>query len=151
MGTETVKRLILLCLISTFLLVTTGCQHLRDTHPEDRLYQDLGERKGIALIVEDVLFLIVDDSRINQQFRGIDVAQFQRNLTDQLCELSNGPCTYSGMNMREAHQGMNISATEFNALTEHLIVAMEKNGIATSAQNRLLKKIAPMHDDVRNL
>ena len=130
-------------------LVLGGCQ-TTNSGPDSTLYQQLGEREGIANVVEDLLYLIVDDERINQQFKGIDVAQFHQNLTDQLCELSGGPCTYSGREMRELHADMAITDTQFNALVEDLILAMEKNNIATGAQNRLLKRLLPLYPDVRN-
>ncbi|WP_228739373.1 group I truncated hemoglobin [Marinobacter arenosus] len=131
-------------------LTLAGCQSAPET-PQASLYQQLGERAGIAQIVEDLLFLIVDDERINQQFRGLDVASFHRNLTDQLCQLSGGPCTYSGRGMREVHAGMAITDTQFNALAENLILAMEENGVGTGAQNRLLKRLIPLYPDIRNL
>ncbi|MBW4935085.1 group I truncated hemoglobin [Marinobacter sp. F4206] len=131
-------------------LTLAGCQSAPET-PEASLYQQLGERAGIAQIVEDLLFLIVDDERINQQFKGMDVASFHRNLTDQLCQLSGGPCTYSGREMREVHADMAITDTQFNALAENLILAMEDNDVPTGAQNRLLKRLIPLYPDVRHL
>lgn len=133
-----------------FSLFLGGCQSL-DSQPDVTLYQQLGEREGIANVVEDLLYLIVDDDRINQQFKGIDVAQFHHNLTDQLCELSGGPCTYTGRGMRELHSDMAITDTQFNALAENLILAMEKNDIPTGAQNRLIKQLVPLYPDIRNL
>ena len=139
-------------------LALAGCQALStppatepNSNTEPTLYQQLGERAGLAQIVEDLLYLIVDDERINHQFKGINVAQFHRHLTDQLCQLSGGPCTYSGRSMRKAHADMAITETQFNALAENLILAMEQNGIGTGAQNRLLKRLIPMHPDIRNL
>jgi len=131
-------------------LVSAGCQSL-NSKPDDSLYQELGEREGIANVVEDLLYLIVDDERINQQFKGMDVAQFHHNLTDQLCELSGGPCTYTGREMRELHSDMAITNTQFNALAENLILAMEQNDIPTGAQNRLIKQLLPLYPDIRNL
>ncbi|OAN89077.1 cyanoglobin [Marinobacter sp. EhC06] len=131
-------------------LLLGGCQSL-NTEPENSLYQQLGEREGIANVVEDLLYLIVEDERINQQFKGMDVAQFHRNLTDQLCELSGGPCAYSGREMRELHADMAITDTQFNALAENLILAMEQNDIPTGAQNRLIKQLLPLYPDIRNL
>ncbi|AOY90306.1 group 1 truncated hemoglobin [Marinobacter salinus] len=131
-------------------MALTGCQSMpADSGPT--LYQQLGERPGIANVVEDLLYLIVDDERINHQFKGVNVAQFHRNLTDQLCELSGGPCNYSGRSMRELHSDMAITDTQFNALAENLILAMEENNIPTAAQNRLLKRIVPLYSDIRNL
>ncbi|MAM51345.1 MAG: group 1 truncated hemoglobin [Marinobacter sp.] len=137
-------------LLMMLALLLGGCQSL-NTEPENSLYQQLGEREGIANVVEDLLYLIVEDERINQQFKGMDVAQFHRNLTDQLCELSGGPCAYTGREMRELHSDMAITDTQFNALAENLILAMEKNDIPTGAQNRLIKQLVPLYPDIRNL
>mgnify|MGYP003677987931 CR=1 FL=1 len=134
-------------LLSAIALVLGGCQSLNNK-PDDSLYQQLGEREGIANVVEDLLYLIVDDDRINQQFK---VDQFHHNLTDQLCELSGGPCTYTGREMRELHSDMAITNTQFNALAENLILAMEQNDIPTGAQNRLIKQLLPLYPDIRNL
>lgn len=130
--------------------LVAGCQTSAPTQNQS-LYQELGQRTGIADIVEDLLFLIVDDGRINQSFRGVNVEQLHRLLTDQLCELSGGPCHYTGRTMRELHADMAITSTQFNALTENLILAMEQNQIATGAQNRLLRKLIPLYPEVRNL
>jgi len=137
-------------LLMMLALLLGGCQSL-NTEPENSLYQQLGELEGIANVVEDLLYLIVEDERINQQFKGMDVAQFHRNLTDQLCELSGGPCAYTGREMRELHSDMAITDTQFNALAENLILAMEKNDIPTGAQNRLIKQLVPLYPDIRNL
>jgi hemoglobin len=144
------RAFILVPVVAVLLLV--GCQtHETRNEPSPQLYEQLGERAGIADIVEDLLYLIVEDDRINEHFAGVDIEQFHTNLTDQLCSLSGGPCTYTGREMRESHADMNITDTEFNALAENLILAMEKNGVATSAQNRLIERIVPMYPDIRNL
>ena len=133
-------------------IMLAACQSPGQTPAKsDDLYQQLGERKGIAVIVEDLLYLIVEDDRINHHFAGIDVNQFHTHLTDQLCSVSGGPCTYTGRGMRESHADMNITDTEFNALAENLILAMEDNGVPTGAQNRLIKRLVPMYPDIRNL
>jgi len=143
-------KLLIASLLLGITLVLGGCQSL-NSQPDESLYQQLGEREGIANVVEDLLYLIVEDDRINQQFKGMDVAQFHHNLTDQLCELSGGPCTYTGREMRELHSDMAITDTEFNALAENLILAMEQNDIPTGAQNRLIKRLLPLYPDIRNL
>lgn len=134
----------------TLMLLLGACQHTPGA-PEGDLYQDLGERSGIAAVVEDLLYLIVDDQRINHQFKGIDVAAFHKHLTDQLCQISGGPCNYTGRDMRELHEAMNITDTQFNALVENLVLAMEKNQIPTTAQNQLLGRLVPLYPDIRNL
>ncbi|WP_111498440.1 group I truncated hemoglobin [Marinobacter bohaiensis] len=129
-------------------VLLAGCQSLAGPPAEDTLYQDLGERTGIANIVRDLLYVVVEDERIAETFRGVDIASLHRNLTDQICYLANGPCTYSGRSMEASHAGLGIDETDFNALAEDLILAMEQNDVPVSAQNRLLKRLVPLHDEI---
>lgn len=140
-------------LMLVLIVGLAGCQTLSKPAKSGEnapLYEALGQRTGIATIVTDLMYRIVDDKRIAFQFKGLDVTRFHRNLTDQICALANGPCTYTGKDMREVHSAMDITATQFNALVEDLILAMEANNVPTAAQNELLAKLAPMYDDVRN-
>ncbi|XOZ32909.1 group I truncated hemoglobin [Halomonadaceae bacterium KBTZ08] len=137
-------RIILsVCVVSALLLTSLPLQAEKAT-----LYNALGKRAGIETLVTGLLERIAKDRRLAPQFRGIDVRRFHHNLTDQLCELSGGPCTYEGKTMRSAHAGMAITETEFNALAEQLILIMEKQGIPTWAQNRLLARLVPLHDHI---
>ena len=140
------KTLLRMAMLAATIVVVVGCA-TSDTS-EDTLYQDLGKRAGIADTVEDLMYRIVEDERIAPQFKGIDVAQFHTNLTDQICELSGGPCTYTGRSMTDVHDGMNVTETQFNALAEQLVLAMEQNGISTSAQNRLLERLVNLHPQI---
>lgn len=135
-----------LALLAALTLMAGCASHQGDGR--DSLYQALGERAGIADIVEDLLYRIVEDDRIASRFKGVDVVQFHTNLTDQLCEISGGPCSYSGRSMEAVHEGMNVTDTQFNALTEHLVLAMEDSGVSTSAQNRLLRRLVELYPDI---
>lgn len=115
------------------------------------LYQDLGEREGIALVMEEMLFNISDDRRIRHHFADADMLNLHQMLTEQICELSGGPCVYSGESMVDSHTGLHISRADFNALVEALQLAMDDNGISISAQNRLLELLAAMHSEIVNL
>lgn len=143
------KSTVMILALASFVL--GGCQTTSNTDAPAGLYEQLGKRAGIASIVEDLLYLIVEDDRINHHFAGIDVEQFHTHLTDQLCNVSGGPCTYTGRSMRDSHADMDITDTEFNALAENLILAMEENDVPTSAQNRLIKRLIPMYPEIRNL
>ncbi|PHR65373.1 MAG: hypothetical protein COA51_05970 [Idiomarina sp.] len=69
-------------------------------------------------------------------------------LSEHICELSGGPCEYSGESMVTVHTGMNISRAEFNAVVENLMTAMDQQQLAVSTQNRLLAILASFHKEV---
>ncbi|WP_445353971.1 group I truncated hemoglobin [Natronospira bacteriovora] len=140
------KRLSILAVFSA--LVLAGCVASPEPAEDDRLYQALGEREGIERIVEDMLIRVTDDVRIAHYFRGIPLGDLRDELADQFCELAGGPCEYTGRDMREAHEDLDLSRADFNALVEHLIAAMERHHVRVPDQNRLLAKLAPMERDM---
>ncbi len=112
------------------------------------LYQALGERPGIARLMDDFVNRLIKDPRIGGHFVDAQPAPLKASLTDQICALSGGPCTYAGADMKTVHADMDIHKGHFNALVEVLQSAMDAQGIPFAQQNRLLALLAPMHRDV---
>ena len=115
---------------------------------DDSLYRDLGAMPGITRIVEGMLLNIARDERIVARFRRIDIQRLRNKLIEQFCVEAGGPCTYTGDSMAESHKGQNVSRSDFNALVEDLIKAMDSEGIPVPTQNRLLARLAPMRGEV---
>ncbi len=135
------KQLILLLL---FFLMACTQQAVQDKS----LYDDLGGKQGIDLLTEKFLWHVLEDDRIVQRFVKSDIRRFQKMFSELICELSGGPCEYSGDNMKLTHAGHDISEAEFNAVVESLLNAMEELNLSVSAQNRLIARLAPMHKDI---
>jgi hemoglobin len=114
----------------------------------DALYQSLGGAEGISHFVDDAVVLILADERIKDQFKDSNMKRLAQLLKEQFCQLSGGPCNYSGDDMKTVHEKLSINSAQFNALAEDLQVAMDKNNVPSSAQNKLLAKLAPMHRDI---
>lgn len=111
---------------------------------DDGVYQGLGGKPGIKNIVDIFVPLLLADPRIKESFVDIDMKNLSMRLEEQFCEVSGGPCKYGGKDMRDIHDGLNITNAQFNALVEDLQIAMEKTGISSRYQNKLLAKLAPM-------
>lgn len=134
-------------IVATFVLAAllSACA---STPPDSRTYDQLGGSTGVQGIVDDLLEAILVDDRINFQFAQTDIVRFREKLTEQICVESGGPCTYTGLSMQESHAGRGIDDVQFNALVEDLVAVMERRNIPVSAQNRLLRRLAPMHGDI---
>ena len=116
--------------------------------PTDVLFQDLGGKDGIKKIVADFLPIVLSDARIKKQFNDADIEHLGKMLVEQFCELSGGPCKYAGKDMKTIHADLGISNAQFNALAEDLQTAMEKQGVSSRAQNKMLAKLAPMQHSI---
>ena len=131
--------------LAAFAAVATGCA----SAPErTTLYAQLGGASGVEQIVDELLYRSTGDRRIAFYFDGVDLDRLDRLLTEQICALADGPCTYSGETMAESHRGMGVDAAAFNRLVELLVDSMEAQAVPVPAQNRLLARLAPMQGDI---
>lgn len=130
------------------LVLLSGCQ----SKPEapDWLYQQLGASAGVTQLVDGLLTKIEHDPQIVHHFRDTDITRFRKLLIEQICQLSGGPCQYTGASMQESHTGFQITAADFDNLVNHLIAVMTAQQVPIAAQNRLLALLAPMQPDVIN-
>jgi len=128
------------------LALVAGCATRRPD--EATPYAQMGGQDGVTAIVDDLLVKISDDARINAKFANANIVRLREKLIEQICAEAGGPCVYTGLGMHEAHAGHGIGAADFNALVEDLIEVMEARRVPIGAQNRLLKRLAPMYGEV---
>jgi hemoglobin len=113
----------------------------------------LGGKKSITAVVDEFVGRVAGDVRINHYFAA-DVkdpkrlAKFKKNLVDQICQGSGGPCKYIGKDMKSAHAGMGISGADFTALVEDLVGALDKFKVGDKEKNDLLAVLGPMKSDI---
>lgn len=133
-------------LLVFLMVLVSACA--QEPPKNDSLYRDLGAMPGITRIVEGMLLNIARDERIVERFRRVDIQRLHNKLIEQFCVEAGGPCTYTGDSMAESHKGQHISRSDFNALVEDLIKAMDSQGIAVPVQNRLIARLAVMRGEV---
>ena len=112
------------------------------------LYDRLGGKAAITAVVDQFVTNVADDKRINARFSTTDIPRLKKNLVDQVCMASGGPCTYSGRDMTTTHAGMKITAADFNALVEDLVASLNKFKVSETEKKELLGILGPMKKDI---
>lgn len=136
-------------LLALGTLFLAGCGTLNPaSDSKSNLYQELGGKSGVEAIVYDLIVRIADDDRVVERFRNVDISRFKHGFENYVCSVSGGPCEYTGESMQVVHAGHNYTDTEFNAIVELLIDAMEAQEVPVPTQNRLLAKLAPDYSDI---
>ncbi len=107
------------------------------------LYDELGGGSGVKQIVGHAVTHFMADPLVGPTFADTNMTRFAHLLEEQLCQLSGGPCHYTGRDMAAAHRGLGLTQAQFNALVEDLQDALDESGVAFSVQNRLLAVLAP--------
>jgi hemoglobin len=111
---------------------------------ERTLYDRLGGRDAIVMVVDTFVGKVAADTRINRKFARSNIPRVKAMLVDQICSASGGPCTYTGRTMKEAHQNMGVTDGEFDALVEDLVATLDQFNVAKADQDALLNTLAPM-------
>ncbi|MFG6469224.1 group I truncated hemoglobin [Roseateles sp. BYS87W] len=115
---------------------------------DDQLFQALGGVERIRRFTDDFYDRMLNDARIARYFEGIRKDALQRALADYFCVVAGGPCTYEGVNMKDAHAHLGIDRAAFNALVENLQAALDAAQVPFSIQNRFLARMAHFHRDI---
>lgn len=132
-------------LILISILFLSACQTLDSSQS---LYQRLGEIEGIERITDRFVRLIIKDPRTEAHFKETNLERFYEKQVEHLCNVSDGPCEYTGDDMVTVHKGMNINEAEFNATVEILQQALRENHVSLSVQNQLLERLARMRQEI---
>jgi len=138
--------------MAALLLGLAGCT---STEPfgnamtrERTLYDRLGGKSAISAVVEDFVARVAADGRINGKFANADIPRLKSMLTDQICQAAGGPCTYTGRDMKSAHNGMRITGDEFDALVGDLVLTLNKFKVGDREKQELLSALGPMKKDI---
>lgn len=112
------------------------------------VFEQYGGMPGMTALMDDFMVVLLADSRMRPFFEKVDHDRVKRQLAEQFCAILGGGCVYSGRDMKETHAAFAIDKADFNALVEDLQIAMDRRGVPSRAQNKLLSILTPMHREV---
>ncbi|MDP9088937.1 MAG: group 1 truncated hemoglobin [Pseudomonadota bacterium] len=112
------------------------------------LYARLGGQSGVAAIADTLIDRAANDPVAGRSFAGSNLNRIKTLLAEQLCDLSGGPCHYSGDPMKQVHGGHRISEAEFNRMVESLQAVLKERHVDLRSRNQLLRLLAPMKRDI---
>jgi hemoglobin len=112
------------------------------------LFERLGGKNAIVAVVDDFVARCAADSRINPKFARTDVPRLKAMLVDQVTSATGGPATYTGRSMRETHDGMGVTAGEFDALVADLVATLNQFNVPEAERQELLGILGPLRSDI---
>lgn len=139
------KRLVVAVITSALLVgLLAGSPVRAQEDPAPSLYERLGGVYAIALVVDDLIDRVVDNeilnanpniyaTRVPARFPGL---KFQ--LTAMVCQATGGPCNYTGKSMEEAHDGMQITEAEWQALVDDFQASLDSFNVPAAEQQELM-------------
>ncbi|MES9964027.1 MAG: group 1 truncated hemoglobin [Candidatus Sedimenticola sp. 20ELBAFRAG] len=114
----------------------------------ESLYERLGGTEGITKIASDVVDNHMANKTIAPRFAESNVAALKNAAATFFIAGTGGPDVYKGKDMLATHKGMNISATEFMAVLDDALSALEKNNVEQRVQEEVLYVLYSMRSQI---
>lgn len=117
---------------------------------EDTIYARVGGYEGFRKIASDILALHHENPILERRYGHSPKSDEEliELVTQLLCSVTGGPEEYTGMNMYDAHKGMNINHEEFVEVLSDIRKALEMNNVSEADQDRLLAMNFGLKDEV---
>ena len=115
---------------------------------QQSLYARLGGSDAIVAVIDDFVARCAGDGRINGKFARTDIPRLKAMLVEQVTAASGGPAYYSGRSMEETHDGMGVTAGEFDALVGDLVTTLNHFNVPDAEQQELLGILGPLRSDI---
>jgi len=122
------------------------------TNPAGKsLYERLGGYDALAAAVDDLIPRLHGDPQIGVYWRGQNTQTKKRGrqmIVDFLVQALGGPAAYHGVDMRAAHDGLNITENDWSAMERHFVAVLDKFGIQGQEREELLAAAGSLKADI---
>lgn len=112
------------------------------------LYDKLGGKDQITTVVDDFYDRVLSDDSLTGFFEGMDMTAQKAHMIQFLSSVAGGPVEYSGDDMREAHEHLDLEQKHFDAVAEHLEAALREFGVPDPQIDAVLSEVVALEDDV---
>ena len=117
----------------------------------ETLYQRIGGYDTIAAIVDEFLQTLATDPQMERFGSGMNLERRKRNrqLTlDYLAAAAGGPTLYLGQDMKPAHAGLSINASEWKISMNHVERALAKFKIPERESKELIALVDGLKGEI---
>jgi hemoglobin len=127
---------------------------LAAAQPTPSLYERLGGVYNIPTVVDDFIErLLVNDAlnanpAISQARARVPKAGLKFHVTALVCEVTGGPCKYSGRSMKDAHAHLNINEAQWQAMVAAFRKTLDKFKVPAKEQGELITIVRSTKNDI---
>jgi hemoglobin len=118
------------------------------------LYERLGGLKGITAVVDDFINRLVANKTLNKN-PAIKAGRISSpppylkfQVSQLVCEVSGGPCKYTGKGMKESHAHLNISEREWDVMAKDFQKSLDKFKVPAPEQKELFDIVGKTKADI---
>ena len=118
------------------------------------LFERLGGLKGITVVVDDFIDRLVANGTLNKN-PAIDAGRtsspapyLKFHVSALVCEVTGGPCKYTGKAMKESHSHLNITENEWSVMAAEFKKSLDKFKVPAAEQAELFAIVGTTKSDI---
>jgi hemoglobin len=150
------RRAALSVLAAAFVMTVAGTAAWTAEAQEKQrsLYDRLGGVYSIATVVDDFIERLLVNATlnanpaINEARARVPKAGLKFQVTALVCEVTGGPCKYAGRGMKEAHQHLNITQAQWDAMVADFKTTLDKFKVPQTEQHELMTIVESTKKDI---
>jgi hemoglobin len=118
------------------------------------LYERLGGTYSIATVVDDFIERLLVNATLNanpaisEARKRVPKAGLKFHVTAMVCEVTGGPCKYSGRPMKPSHEHLNITEREWDAMVVDFKATLDKFKVPPREQQELITIVGSTRADI---
>ena len=111
-------------------------------------YDRIGGGRAVSAVVDKFYGSVLADAQLAPFFDGLDMGRLKRHQVLLISQVMGGPVEYDGRNLRDAHDGMNITRDQFGRVVDHLVTALKDASVPDDVIGRLGTQLGAAEQDV---
>lgn len=133
-------------------VVRVGDKSRSSDEHDSSLYARMGGDEVIAPMASEFIDWIVIDDRLKRLFgTHYTEAQFKairRHVVEFLCQITGGPCVYTGRDMKTTHRGLGITDDDWVTAADLLTAALDKYRVPAPEQVEFMRIVTSLKGDI---
>ena len=117
----------------------------------ESLYHRLGGYDAIAAATDDLLARLQADPQLRDFWKGAsndNQRKARQLIVDFMTEAAGGPAFYTGRDMKRSHDGMGITASDWDRFMQHAAATLDHFGVPAREKDEVLAFFASLKADV---
>ena len=117
----------------------------------ESLYTRLGGYDAIAAATDELLARLQADPQLHDYWKGASTnnqRKARQLIVDFMVEAAGGPAYYTGRDMQTSHDGMHITASDWDVFMRHATATLEHFGVPGQEQEDVLAFFASLKDEI---
>jgi hemoglobin len=118
------------------------------------LYERLGGMTGITVVVDDFIDRLVIDHMLNmnpqiKEARArVPAPYLKYHVSALVCQVTGGPCAYTGRTMKSSHAHLNITPAEWDWMVGVFKDVLADHAVPAGEQDELLAIVSSTRTDI---